>query len=165
MNFRVLRGANVKSIFKSHKLFRIFFLKISSLSILIPVSISMNVFRCCGCKSTTFIYIYKPFLYIISIFFKTFSSYTQESGRFAAKPLRLEGCFTHFLDAEFSAPSSGNWRPSPDRSGNPFYGGVRHKKIAADSGKQLLKKNPNLLNSKSQNWMRFNPLSMTKSYS
>jgi hypothetical protein len=28
-----LRGANVKSIFKSHKLFRIFFLKISSLLI------------------------------------------------------------------------------------------------------------------------------------
>jgi len=25
--------------------------------------------------------------------------------------------------------------PSPDRSGNPFYGGVRHEKIAADSGK------------------------------
>ncbi|WP_162927217.1 hypothetical protein [Flavobacterium anhuiense] len=52
-------------------------------------------------------------------------------------------------------------RHSPDRSGNPFYGGVRHKKIAADSGKQLLKKqNPKLLNSKSQNWMRFTSLSM-----
>jgi hypothetical protein len=31
--------------------------------------------------------------------------------------------------------SSGNACPSPDRSGNPFYGGVRHKKIGADSGK------------------------------
>jgi hypothetical protein len=34
-----------------------------------PVSISVNVCRCCGCKSTTFIYIYKGFYYIISIFF------------------------------------------------------------------------------------------------
>ena len=33
------------------------------------VSISVNVYRCCGCKSTTFIYISKPFYYIISIFF------------------------------------------------------------------------------------------------
>jgi hypothetical protein len=34
-----------------------------------PVSISVNVYRCCGCKSTTFIYIYKGFYYIILIFF------------------------------------------------------------------------------------------------
>jgi len=31
-----------------------------------------------------------------------------------------------------------NASPSPDSSGNPFYGGVRHEKIAAHSGKQLL---------------------------
>jgi hypothetical protein len=73
MSFRVLRGANVKSIFKSHKLFRIFFLKISSLLILMPVSIFVNVFSCCGCKSTTFIYIYNTFLCIISIFFRFIS--------------------------------------------------------------------------------------------
>ncbi|QOG03601.1 hypothetical protein [Flavobacterium sp. MDT1-60] len=34
-----------------------------------PVSISVNVCRCCGCKSSTFIYIYKGFYYIFSIFF------------------------------------------------------------------------------------------------
>jgi len=33
--------------------------------------------------------------------------------------------------------SSEDASPSPDRSGNPFYGGVRHEKIAAHSGKQL----------------------------
>ena len=71
--FRVLRGANVISVFHSHKLFWIFFWKNFSNSILLPVSISVNVYRCCGCKSTTFIYICKPFYYIISIFFKPFS--------------------------------------------------------------------------------------------
>jgi hypothetical protein len=69
MNFRVLRGANVKAFFKSHKLFLIFFLKKFSVSISFPASVSVNVFRCCGCKSSTFIYIYKPFFYIFSIFF------------------------------------------------------------------------------------------------
>jgi len=34
--------------------------------------------------------------------------------------------------------SFGNGFHSPDRSGNPFWGGVRPKKIEADSGKQLL---------------------------
>ena len=33
------------------------------------VSISVNACRCCGCKSSTFIYICKAFFYIISIFF------------------------------------------------------------------------------------------------
>jgi len=33
------------------------------------VSISGNVYRCCGCKSSTFIYISKGFYYIISMFF------------------------------------------------------------------------------------------------
>ncbi len=69
MNFRVLRGANVKAFFKSHKLFLIFFLKNFSVLISSLVSLSVNVFRCCGCKSRTFIYIYKPFFYIFSIFF------------------------------------------------------------------------------------------------
>jgi hypothetical protein len=68
-SFRVLRGANVKAFFKSHKLFSIFFLKKFSVLIVMLVSISVNAFRCCGCKSTTFIYIYKPFFYIFSIFF------------------------------------------------------------------------------------------------
>jgi hypothetical protein len=36
-----------------------------------PVSISVNACRSCGCKSSTFIYIYKGFYYIISIFFIT----------------------------------------------------------------------------------------------
>ena len=71
--FRVLRGANVTSVFKSHKLFGIFFWKYFSILIRLLVSISVNVYRCCGCKSTTFIYICKRFLSIISIFFKTFS--------------------------------------------------------------------------------------------
>jgi hypothetical protein len=67
-------GCKCKKHFQISQAFsNLFFSKISSLSILMPVSISVNVFRCCGCKSTTFIYIYKPFLYIISIFFKTFS--------------------------------------------------------------------------------------------
>jgi len=35
------------------------------------VSISGNVCRSCGCKSSEFIYIYKTFIYIISIFFIT----------------------------------------------------------------------------------------------
>ena len=69
MNFRVLRGANVKAFFKSHKLFLIFFLKNFSVLISFPASVSVNVFRCCGCKSSHFIYIYKTFFYIFSIFF------------------------------------------------------------------------------------------------
>ncbi|AWK03135.1 hypothetical protein HYN56_02450 [Flavobacterium crocinum] len=36
-------------------------------------------------------------------------------------------------------PSYENGSTSPDRSGNPFCGGVHHKKIEADSGKLLLK--------------------------
>ena len=67
--FPVLRGANVTSVFKSHKLFLNYFSKLSSLLIRLLVSISVNVYRCCGCKSTPFIYIYKGFYYIISIFF------------------------------------------------------------------------------------------------
>jgi len=71
--FRVLRGANVTSVFKSHKLFWIFFWKNFSVSIRVLVSISRNACRCCGCKSTTFIYIYKTFFYKISTFCQTFS--------------------------------------------------------------------------------------------
>ncbi|MHC0448337.1 hypothetical protein ACWA1F_23240, partial [Flavobacterium sp. 3-218] len=50
--------------------------------------------------------------------------------------------------------SSGNGSPSPDRSGNPFWGGVRPKKIAADSGKWLLIfiKSQIFKNSKFQSW-------------
>jgi hypothetical protein len=68
-----LRGANVTSVFKSHKLFLNYFSKLSSLLIRVPVSISMNACRCCGCKSSTFIYIYKAFTNVFLTFFKTFS--------------------------------------------------------------------------------------------
>ena len=64
-----LRGANVTSVFKSHKLFLNYFSKLSFLLIRLLVSISGNVYRCCGCKSSTFIYISKGFYYIISMFF------------------------------------------------------------------------------------------------
>ena len=71
--FRILRGANVKSIFKSRKLFRIFFFE----NFFPFDSLSCQYFderlRCCGCKSSTSIYISKTFFYIISIFFCSFS--------------------------------------------------------------------------------------------
>ena len=67
--FRYLRGANVTSVFKSHKLFGIFFWKNFQFQFLRLVSISVNVCRCCGCKSTLFIEFCKLFFYIISIFF------------------------------------------------------------------------------------------------
>jgi hypothetical protein len=70
--FRVLRGANVKSIFKPHKLFLIFFLKKFSVSIFFLVSISVNVFRCCGCKSTQQFQLRKPFLKLFLIFLQLF---------------------------------------------------------------------------------------------
>ena len=73
MSSNVLRGANVTSVFKSHKLFLNYFSKLSSLLIRLLVSISVNVYRCCGCKSNTSIYIYKTFYYKISTFFNSFS--------------------------------------------------------------------------------------------
>ena len=64
-----LRGANVTSVFKSHKLFGIFFWKNFSVLIRLLVSISVNVCRCCGCKSTTFIDFCKLFSKLFLIFF------------------------------------------------------------------------------------------------
>jgi hypothetical protein len=44
--------------------------------------------------------------------------------------------FLHAQKKHFSRKSpSEDGISSPDRSGNPFYGGVRHEKIEADSGK------------------------------
>jgi hypothetical protein len=72
-NFPCFAGCKCNIRFPFSQAFLNLFLKKFSNSILLPVSISVNVYRCCGCKSTTFIYIYKPFYYIISIFFKPFS--------------------------------------------------------------------------------------------
>ncbi|MDR6764698.1 hypothetical protein J2Y38_004932, partial [Flavobacterium sp. 2755] len=73
MNFRVLRGANVKAFFKSHKLFLIFFLKNFSVLISFPASLSVNLFRCCGCKSTQQFQLRKPFCKLFLIFFAIIS--------------------------------------------------------------------------------------------
>ena len=70
--FRVLRGANVISVFHSHKLFLIFFENFFSHLITFLASLSGNVYRFCGCKSNTFIYIYKTFFYIFSMFLNAF---------------------------------------------------------------------------------------------
>ena len=68
-NFKLLRGANVTSVFESHKLFWTF-LKINLIfrSVLF-VSISRNVCFQCGCKSSMFIQLYKNFL---NVFLKYF---------------------------------------------------------------------------------------------
>jgi len=74
MNFPCFAGCKCKNLFLFLQAFpNLFFRKFLPFRFLFFCSISMSVFRCCGCKSTTFIYIRKPFVYIISMFFKTFS--------------------------------------------------------------------------------------------
>ena len=56
----------------SQAFWNLFFFFISKDPIPHPVSISVNAFACCGCKSTTFIYIYNAFCCIFSMFFPPF---------------------------------------------------------------------------------------------
>ncbi|MFD2940835.1 hypothetical protein, partial [Flavobacterium notoginsengisoli] len=72
MSFRVLRGANVKSIFKSHKLFRIFFLKISFLLILVSCQYFCERFSLLRVQKYTTIPVTQGFFQTIFILFLFF---------------------------------------------------------------------------------------------
>ncbi len=69
ITLRVLRGANVNRFFKSHKLFSNFFFKLSSESFFLACQYLIERFRCCGCKSRTFIRLNKTFLKLFLVYF------------------------------------------------------------------------------------------------